>query len=46
MFSVEPGIYLDGVTGIRIEDLVDYDTEKATLELLTHFPRTVTVVGA
>ena len=29
VFSVEPGIYLDGVTGIRIEDLVAYDTERA-----------------
>jgi Xaa-Pro aminopeptidase len=45
VFSVEPGIYLDGVTGIRIEDLVVYDTGAATLEVLTGFPREVTVVG-
>ena len=45
VFSVEPGIYLDGVTGIRIEDLVVYDTERATLDVLTGFPREVTVVG-
>jgi Xaa-Pro aminopeptidase/Xaa-Pro dipeptidase len=46
VFSVEPGIYLDGVTGIRIEDLVAYDADAARLELLTRFPRGVTVVGA
>jgi Xaa-Pro aminopeptidase len=45
VFSVEPGVYLDGVTGIRIEDLVVYDTEAATLRALTGFPRDVTVVG-
>jgi Xaa-Pro aminopeptidase/Xaa-Pro dipeptidase len=45
VFSVEPGIYLDGQTGIRIEDLVVYDLDAASLELLTGFPRGVTVVG-
>jgi Xaa-Pro aminopeptidase len=46
VFSVEPGIYLEGGTGVRIEDLVSIDAAAASLELLTGFPREVTVVGA
>ena len=45
VFSVEPGTYLDGVTGVRIEDLVLFDAEQRKVELLTMFPREVTVVG-
>ena len=45
VFSVEPGTYLDGVTGVRIEDLVLFDATAAKVELLTRFPREVTVVG-
>jgi Xaa-Pro aminopeptidase len=45
VFSVEPGIYLDGITGIRIEDLVAFDLERGRLERLTTFPREMTVVG-
>ena len=45
VFSVEPGIYLDGVTGVRIEDLVLFDTTRADLPRLTGFPRDVLVVG-
>jgi Xaa-Pro aminopeptidase len=45
VFSVEPGIYLDGETGVRIEDLVLYDTAAARLDRLTSFPRDVLVVG-
>lgn len=46
VFSVEPGIYLEGETGIRIEDLVAYDPGAGLLERLTRFPREVTVVEA
>jgi Xaa-Pro aminopeptidase len=46
VFSVEPGVYLDGETGVRIEDLVSFDALAGTLELLTRFPREVTVVAA
>jgi Xaa-Pro aminopeptidase len=46
VFSVEPGVYLDGVTGVRIEDLVAIDDATGSVELLTAFPRVVTVVGA
>jgi Xaa-Pro aminopeptidase len=46
VFSVEPGVYLDGRTGVRIEDLVLFDPDAGRLELLTGFPREVTVVGA
>ena len=45
VFSVEPGIYLDNETGVRIEDLVLYDTGSRLLERLTSFPREVLVVG-
>lgn len=45
VFSVEPGVYLEGETGVRIEDLVVYDTLAARVERLTRFPREVLVVG-
>ena len=45
VFSVEPGIYLDGVTGVRIEDLMLFDAVEKKLDRLTLFPREVTVVG-
>lgn len=44
VFSVEPGIYLPGVTGIRIEDIVVL--EESGPRLLTHSPREPVVVGA
>jgi Xaa-Pro aminopeptidase len=46
VFSVEPGVYLEGITGVRIEDLVAIDVAAGSVELLTGFPREVTVVGA
>jgi Xaa-Pro aminopeptidase/Xaa-Pro dipeptidase len=46
VFSVEPGVYLDGQTGVRIEDLVSVDRAARRLERLTGFPREVTVVGS
>jgi Xaa-Pro aminopeptidase len=45
VFSVEPGVYLDGETGVRIEDLVVFDADARRLERLTGFPREVVVVG-
>ena len=45
VFSVEPGVYIDGETGVRIEDLVLFDAEARVMELLTLFPREVLVVG-
>ena len=45
VFSVEPGVYLDGETGVRIEDLVVFDVGARRLERLTAFPREITVVG-
>jgi Xaa-Pro aminopeptidase len=43
VFSVEPGIYLPGVTGIRIEDIVAL--EETGPRLLTTSPREPIVVG-
>ena len=45
VFSVEPGVYLDGETGVRIEDLVAVDLAARRLEILTNFPRGIVVVG-
>ncbi len=45
VFSVEPGIYYEGETGVRIEDLVALDGAAGRVERLTRFPREVVVVG-
>lgn len=45
VFSVEPGVYLEGETGVRIEDLVLLDAARGRVERLTHFPREILVVG-
>jgi Xaa-Pro aminopeptidase/Xaa-Pro dipeptidase len=39
VFSVEPGIYLEGQAGVRIEDLVHVDSAARVCDLLTRFPR-------
>jgi Xaa-Pro aminopeptidase len=44
-FSVEPGVYLEGETGVRIEDIVLFDAPAGRVERLTLFPREVIVVG-
>ncbi|MCV0403661.1 MAG: Xaa-Pro peptidase family protein [Chloroflexi bacterium] len=43
VFSVEPGIYLPGVTGIRVEDIVAL--EATGPRLLTTSPREAVVIG-
>jgi Xaa-Pro aminopeptidase len=45
VFSVEPGIYLENETGVRIEDLVVLDVDAGRMDLITRFPRDVVVVG-
>jgi Xaa-Pro aminopeptidase len=44
VFSVEPGIYLEGETGVRIEDLILLDAADGRVERLTKFPREVIVI--
>ena len=44
-FSVEPGVYLDGELGVRIEDLIHLDATAGRVERMTRFPREVLVVG-
>ncbi len=44
VFSVEPGIYLEGETGVRIEDLILLDAGAGRVVRLTQFPREVIVV--
>jgi Xaa-Pro aminopeptidase len=45
VFSVEPGIYIEGEMGVRIEDLVIIDVEAGKVERITNFPRDEVVVG-
>ena len=45
VFSVEPGVYLAGEMGVRIEDLIVLDAGAGRVERLTRFPREVLVVG-
>lgn len=45
VFSVEPGVYLDGEMGVRIEDLIAIDAAAGRVERLTRFPIDVLIVG-
>ena len=46
VFSVEPGVYLEGRLGVRIEDLVAIDAAAGRGDRVTRFPREVMVVGS
>jgi Xaa-Pro aminopeptidase/Xaa-Pro dipeptidase len=45
VFSVEPGVYLPGDVGVRIEDLIHLDVDRGVSERLTQFTRELTVLG-
>jgi Xaa-Pro dipeptidase len=42
IFSIEPGIYIEGVSGIRIEDLVL--VTKTGVEVLNHYPKNKEII--
>ena len=42
VFSIEPGIYLPGDTGVRIEDLVLVTADGC--EVLTHYPKELQII--
>ncbi len=46
VFSVEPGVYLPGETGVRIEDLIHLDAGRGLAGRLTQFPRAVIALPA
>jgi Xaa-Pro aminopeptidase len=43
VFTIEPGIYIEGVGGVRIEDMV-YVNNKGKTEVLTKFHKSLTVI--
>ena len=43
IFSIEPGIYLAGDTGVRVEDLVLVTADGC--EVLNHYPKKLEVIG-
>jgi Xaa-Pro aminopeptidase len=45
VFTIEPGVYLEGEMGVRIEDVMWLDAADGRFDRLTLFPREVTVVG-
>ncbi|HEY3072162.1 MAG TPA: Xaa-Pro peptidase family protein [Candidatus Limnocylindrales bacterium] len=46
VFSVEPGVYLDGEMGVRIEDLIAFDRQAGRVERLTRFPTEAVILPA
>lgn len=42
VFTIEPGIYVPGVAGVRIED--DLVVTKDGVQVLTEFPKTLQVI--
>ena len=43
MFTIEPGIYIPGYGGVRIEEEV-YINENGNAEVLTNYPRELQII--
>lgn len=44
LFTIEPGVYVPDIGGVRIEDIV-YVNDQGTVEVLTSYPKELTIIN-